>query len=628
MNVRTVLLRTYLCGCIAITAALFFAGIAHAQTADEPTATVKVTPDRIAPGGSVTISGIGNVMSSLKLIINVQRPDIVKTALGAVPDANGHYSTSYIGAKAPGDYTVTAQVGEKGAPATTHFKVESSAIDIDEDVADNKKFLEEGAELVKTVKAKVENTPDSPAKTQMEAKLGTLETKLQQLSQQSTQLTSMLAPFKTLMAQHPETQTALQPMLDHLDQLDQQTRQQTEAVTKTTADLQKTSQTCDSIDHAIQALQGVSDVLDLLRNPFEFASAYARDMAKSQLPAESGKAADAATKAVNLAHGIHNAGESKEEAEEAEGEAKGAIAENGIELGSETAIADKLVEAIPESVRNSEGYKLAVTEIKKFAPRVVSDAANPLKLLDDAASLTTDAASYGEKKMFAQYCEKFEGPFTATMAAYFYAKDYDKDWWHYTIAIKGKLTLLYPKDAGGTSVPLSGRFEGGATKFTYNESVWKNSDLFKIAGGTMGLVGSKDTAPIPTDSGKGGVLMSLASPTSFLIPVTGHYANGRVNFKLADGGSDFDPVYVMGHTFYVVISPYTLYLPVMSAFNLPYKNARFVLGHFELDYPVTQTGDSMQAQAHEKKSFPRPGNKADYTFDLKLCNPACGAAKE
>ena len=39
-------------------------------------------------------------------------------------------------------------------------------------------------------------------------------------------------------------------------------------------------------------------------------------------------------------------------------------------------------------MRKSDGYKLAVTEIKKFAPRVISDAANPIKLLIDDASGT------------------------------------------------------------------------------------------------------------------------------------------------------------------------------------------------------------------------------------------------
>lgn len=615
--------------CMAIAVALSCcATVGSAQTSDEASATVKVTPDRISPGGSVTVSGLAYAQGTLKLILTITRPDGVKATLGAIVDSAGRYSTPYIGAPVPGDYTVTAQVGEKGAPATAHFKVESNVIDIDEDVADNKKFLEEGTNLVPAVKAKVDATPDSPAKTQMEAKLVNLEAKLQQVSLQSVHLTSMLAPEKALLAQHPEAQAALQPMLNHLDEIDQETRQQTDAVAKTIADVQKTLATCDSIDHAVQALQAVSDVLDAVHEPFEFVSAYISDVAKSRLPGESGEAVDAATRAANLAAGMHGANsEDKEDVGKAIGKAKGAIVENGIELGSETVIAEKLVDAIPESVRNTDGYKFAVTEIRKFAPRVVTDAAEPVKLADDAMAAVTDAASYGEQKMFAQYCEKFEGPFTATMAAYFYAKGYEQDWWHFTIAIKGTLTLLYPKDAGGASVPLSGQFEGGATNFTYNESVWKNSDLYKIAGGSQGLVGSKDTAPLAVDSGKGGVLSALVSPTSFFIPVTGHYANGKVDFKLEDARTDFNMTYVRGRTFYVVISPFTLGLPVMSSFSLPYMDAHFLLGHFAFNYPVTQTGNSMVVETHEKPSFPRPGNRGDYTFDLKLCNPACGGSK-
>jgi hypothetical protein len=624
------------CWCLALAAALLCrANVLFAQSSDEPTATVKVTPDRVAPGGSVTISGIAYVSNGLKLMITVTRPDGVKVTLGAVPDDQARYSTPYIGAPGPGQYTVSAQVGAKGAAATTHFKVESSAIDIDEDVADNQKFLDESRDLVRAVKGQVDNTPDSPAKTQVEAQLKQLEPAMQRLSEQSSQLTAMLAPVKSLLAEHPDTQPTLQPMLDHLDQLDQGARQAGDTVVKLTGDVQKTMQACDSIDQATQALQAVSQVLDLVRKPFEFVSDYVADMAKSKLPEESGEAVDAATKAVNLAQELAKAnpqGKTAQKVEEGKEEAmsaaKGGIAENGIELGSESAIAEKLSEAIPESIRSSDGYKLAVASIRKFAPRVVSDAANPLKLFDDAAGLATDIATAAEQKLFARYCERFEGPFTATMAAFFYAKDHDQDWWHYTIAIKGTLTLRYPKNATGTNVPISGQFEGGATKFTYNESVWKNSDLYKIAGGSSGLVGTKDTAPIPVDSAKGGVLAALASPTSFLVPVTGHYANGRVNFKIADGGSDFDPIYVVGHTFYVVLSPFVMWIPVMNTFSLPYKDAHFLLGHFAFDYPVTQTGDSMRVETHEQPSFPRPGNKADYTFDLKLCNPACGGSQE
>jgi hypothetical protein len=595
---------------------------AFAQTTDEPSVTVKVQPDRIPPGGSVTISGLGYAQAGAQIIITVTPPSGAKTTLNAVPDNQSRYSVPFIGAKAPGTYTVSAQAGAKGAPAKTQFTVQSSVIDIDEDVADNKKFLEEAQELVKAVKKQVDNVPDSPAKTEMEGKLSRLEPALANLAQQSAQLPLMLQPFKTLLAQHPETQPALQPMLDHLAELDQKTRDEIQTVGGITAQSQKTLASCDAIDHATQSLKAVSEVLDILRKPFEFVSGYASDMAKGSLSPESGEAVDQAAKAANLAHELKDAGgEDKEEVGKAMRGAKGSIVENGMELGSETAIAEKLIEAIPESVRQGDGYKLAVTEIKKFVPRVIADAEEPVKLFDDAAALTTDLVTYANEKFFARYCEKFEGPFSATMTAYFYAKGYDKDWWHFSIAIKGKLTLRYPKGASGNVVPLSGQFEGGATNFGYNESVWTNSDLFKIAKG--GLLGHKDTAPWPEDSGKGGVLASLASRTSFYIPVSGQYANGKVTFKLQDARTDFNKDYVKGHTFYVVMSVYTLGYPVMNSFSLPYMDAHFLMGHFVFDYPVAQGKDSMAIEKHDVQDRAGPGNKAHYTLTLKACNPGC-----
>ena len=49
----------------------------------------------------------------------------------------------------------------------------------------------------------------------------------------------MLDPYKTLLAQQPQTQTVLQPMLDHLDHIDQKTRSKAKR-SRNTAELQKT----------------------------------------------------------------------------------------------------------------------------------------------------------------------------------------------------------------------------------------------------------------------------------------------------------------------------------------------------------------------------------------------------
>jgi hypothetical protein len=600
---------------------------AVAQVNDEPSVTVKVQPDRIPPGGSVTISGLGYAPSGSNIAITVTPPGGAPAKLVAVPDNQTRYSTQYVGANAPGTYSVSAQSGAKGTPATTQFTVQSATVDIDEDVADNKKFLEDAQDLVKAVRKQVDNVPDSPAKTEMTGDLDRLEPALVTVTAQSPTLIQMVEPFKTLLTQHPESQPVLQPMLDHLADLDEKTRDDIQTFEKITAESKKTLQGCDTIDQSTEALKALSEVLDRTHEPFEFVTGFASGLSNAASP-ETGAAANMAAKAANLAHGISPAGESGKGLEEANLKAGGSIIENGIELGSETALAKKFISAIPESVRTGDGYKFAVAESKKFAPRVISDGGNVIKQFLNAAALVTDASTYANEKFFARYCEKFEGTFTATMKAYFYATGFEhNDWWHYSTVISGKLTLRYPRDAGAT-VPLSGQFEGGATNFTYDESVWTHSDLRKLAPG-QSLVGHKDTAPVPTDTGKGGVIASLASPTSFYIPVTGEYANGKVTFRLDDARSDFVDLYVKGRTFYVIASPYTLGYPILGTFTLPYQNAHFILNHFAFDYPAVQTKDSIVIEKSDSQDRPRPpGNESYYILKLKACNPSCGGSKE
>jgi hypothetical protein len=614
-----------ICALIALIAMGPYA-TAVAQVNDEPSVTVKVQPDKIPPGGSVTISGLGYASSGSNIAITVTPPGGAPAKLVAVPDNQTRYSTQYVGANTPGTYSVSAQSGAKSTPATTQFTVQSATIDIDEDVADNKKFLEAAQDLVKEVRKQIDNVPDSPAKTEMTKDLDKLDPALANVTQQSGVLIQMLEPFKSLLAQHPESQSVLQPMLDHLADLDEKTRDDIQTFSKITAESKKTLQSCDTIDHSTQALKALSEVLDRTHEPFEFVTGFASGLAKSASPA--GAAAGVAAKAANLAHGINPASESNQGLGEANLNAAGSIIENGIELGSQTALANEFLAAIPESVRTGDGYKFAVAEAKKFGPRVIGDGGNVIKQFLNVAALVTDASTYANEKFFARYCQKFEGTFTATMKAYFYATGFEhSDWWHYSTVISGKLTLRYPKDAGAT-VPLSGQFDGGATNFTYEESVWTHSDLRKLAPG-QSLVGHKDTAPVPTDTGKGGVIASLASPTSFYIPVSGEYANGKVTFRLDDARSDFVDVYVKGRTFYVVASPYTLGYPILGTFTLPYQNAHFILNHFAFDYPAVQTKDSIVIEKSDSQDRPRPpANESYYILKLKACNPSCGESKE
>ncbi|MGH7867435.1 MAG: hypothetical protein ACREP9_07320, partial [Candidatus Dormibacteraceae bacterium] len=243
-----------------------------------------------------------------------------------------------------------------------------------------------------------------------------------------------------------------------------------------------------------------------------------------------------------------------------------------------------------------------------------------------AQALAVDVVGFATDQLFSQYCEKFEGPVTATMTAHFYsittAGNKPTEWWTYSTAIKGKLTLRYPKSAAGKSVALSGQIEGGATHFTYKSNVFTDDLYGKMAKG--GIVRTKDTAPLATDDASGGFVNSLASPTSFFIPVNGTFSNGNINIEMQPARTDFNETYTRGHTFYVIIAPTTLMLPVLGHFTLPYVGAHFLLDHlFKGDFPVEQQGKTMMIKKVASQDYPANHNMATYTIDLKACNPGC-----
>jgi len=586
---------------------------APAPDPKEPALTLLLSSTEIPTGGRVTISGLAYPQPGVQVIVTVTPPAGGPSVLLVTPNSDGRYSTTYGLTHNTGTYAVSAQAGAKTAPAKSSFTVQSYPIDVDEDVADNKDLLAQPEKLVTAIRSEVAGVPDSPAKTEMEAKLDELEAAARPLAEQSPHLAAALAPFKSMVAENPDASVVLQPMFDHLAALDAKAKKSDEEIKQEVAESQKGSQTCDAIDHATQALKSVPEMIAIAKKPWQFAVALATSMAKSELPESAGPGAQAVG---NLAKNLPKAA----------GKPTESLAENELEIGSENEIAEKLVEHIPESVRATPGYKFVVQETKKFVPSIVDGTKGPLDMLDKATSLAGAVVAYANEQLFAKYCEKFQGGFKATMLAHFYSKPTATgsiaEWWTYSIAIEGKLVLRYPKSAQGTSVALSGQLEGGATHFGYKEDVF-NSDLYgSITKG--GIVRTKDVAPAATDNAEGGMVNALTSPTSFYIPVTGTFANDKVTISIGNARTDFNDTYTRAHTFYVVIAPTTLMLPVLGHFTLPYKNAEWIANAVvKGDYTVTQAGQTMVIQKKAGVDKPANQNDAVYTIDMKACNPGC-----
>jgi hypothetical protein len=601
-------------GLLVVAGLLPCAAAAQAPDSTEPSVTLTLSPTEIPVHGTVAISGLGYPQKGAPVNVTIKAPNGTATTLTAAPDKNGRYSASFSQTPVNGDYTVSAQIGAKSIPATGTFTVRTYLMDIDDDVADNKAFLEEGAAYVAAVKTGIDNLPDSPARTEMETKLGDLNDATKQFPEQAAHLAAALGHYKTLVSENPDAAAVLQPFFDHLAQLDAQEKEETKEFAKEIQESEKNLQACDAIDHATTGLKAVPEIIAAVKKPFEFVLNFTINMAKSEAPPE---AANDATAVGKLVKGLPKAASKPTES----------LAENEIEIGSESEIAEQIVSHIPASVRETPAYKFVVKETKSFVPDVVDGTKGPLELFDKATKLAGDVVAFANEQLFAKYCEKFVGTFTATMTAHFFSKPTAQgvfvEWWTYSTTIQGTLTLRYPKGTEGRAVALGGQYEGGATRFTYKEDVFNDAIYGKIARG--GRVELMDVPPAAVDNATGGMVNDVVSPTSFLVPVTGQMADGKVTLVLGDATSDFDDSYTKAHTVYVVFAPTTLMLPIVGHFSLPYTNAHFILDHIgKGDFPVTQSGESMTLTRTQDKTLPGPGNRAEYTIDLKACNPEFG----
>jgi hypothetical protein len=594
-----------------------------AQTPDTSGAsvTMSVTPQEIATNGTVTVSGLAYPQPGARISMTVTSPSGAATITDLTPNASGRYTSTFSKTSTEGEYKVSVQAGANGAPARATFTVRSYTLDIDEDVADNKAFLEATTSFVAAVKKGVDNMPDSPARTGMEEKLAPLEAETEKLPEQSAKLSQALANVKTMMTGHPDAAPALQPFFDHLAHLDEQAKVDRTDIDKQIAESETKLAACDAIDHATQALKAVPQMIAIAKRPYDFALAFFTNMAASVAPpgAEGSIAAG---------------GKLSSDLSKAAGEPKESLAESEIELGSESEVAERLVDRIPESVRSTSGYKFVVAESKSFLPTIVDglgERNGSLHLFNQVTKLAGDIAAYANEQLFAQYCEKFEGPFTAIMEAHFYSKPrpdgHIVEWWSYTTTIAGTMVLRYPKSAAGTAVALSGQIEGGARRFTYKENVFDSALYGKMGkGGTVYVI---DVPPPATDNASGGVVNSLTSPTAFFIPVTGQFANGAISLTLGDARTDFNPTYTKAHTVYAVVAPSTLMTPIYNHFSLPYKDAHWIV-YSAMDFKNGAPVLTVSSGAHQMKvdrtfdtRHPGPQNLGHYTMHLTLCNPGC-----
>lgn len=255
--------------------------------------------------------------------------------------------------------------------------------------------------------------------------------------------------------------------------------------------------------------------------------------------------------------------------------------------------------------------------------RATTRAAEDSQAWFTAAKALADAdAAYAGSRVAARYCQKFEGPFSATMHAEIVENG--QVWWKYDIELAGTLVLRYPNpastDAGGGPLRLTGEFEGDATKFTlWEDAIHVFSSKLMMAGT---LYVHRYEYPLPEFEGR------RSTAAHFVIPVRGTLTDDTLGLTLQEPSQDYGEPTV--HVTYVVGSPLSIGLQVVK-YDLPYQSGGFVmdrlLGKQAVDFKVSvdRKGELMTIARDFTAERGKLGGAtgASYRLSVKACNPQC-----
>ncbi|MGH7528018.1 MAG: hypothetical protein ACREMX_15095, partial [Gemmatimonadales bacterium] len=204
-------------------------------------------------------------------------------------------------------------------------------------------------------------------------------------------------------------------------------------------------------------------------------------------------------------------------------------------------------------------------------PPMVSGSGSLTAWFTRTRSAIEHTKGFAQRELFQPYCQKFAGPVSAWMAASFKSKR-GKVWWRYEIALEGQLTLRYPTTVSDPTVAMTGELSGCATRFKSWDDALRVGWPKLMAGALLFR-----TAKEPFSDAPGGC-------ARFDLPVKAELRGSEIELTVEGVRTDYGEPKTRVR--YVVVSPFTVGLPVQTSFELPYKSAQFILTRVLEDKPL------------------------------------------
>lgn len=543
------------------------AGAARAQ--DDPMPINVATKARVVlPGAPVTFTG-ATVADGKRFDVRltIVKPNAQPAIVTAKVDAQGNYTAGFADTKQPGRYLVTALAPDARGHDTTSFSVVVPQ-DFATAAADAvQHIVNDGIEIETRLTAAVKELPESPAKEEVQQRLETLDDSVHLATQRVQQFRQVMQRLADVQTKYPETEPVFHDMYVHLGEEVFRTQAEADArkfeILHELDESRAAGKVCDGLETMSEGFKMVSAVFNLASTPMAIVRSFLTDYVAARLP------------------------------------------------------------QLPNpALQNNPQGQFAMGEAIKAGQATL---ASPTGWVGFLFTFASDLAAYFTDKEFEKYCERFEGPFSATMHGEVFRQG--QTWWTMDIKIEGRLTLRYPKTQEGQAIHMSGQFEGAATDY----KVWDDAlqVLYpKLMRGTRTFKKTITPVGIPY-SDFDGRYAALASPAAFMIPVEGDLIGRRLTIHLQPAKKDIPQVYNTARAIVAILSPLAL-IPAVVTYPLPYQNGEFVLTHgLELEDGAPLVLDiqiaphSMQVQRRWQHSKPGDGVKADYTGSVHLCNPAC-----
>lgn len=550
--------------------AVLAAGAARADEAETLSVTVQVEPPVGLASTVATVSGktdpVGDnpsVQIEFTVDSRAEHNDKARPVKAtAKVDSKGDYSAK-VQIDQPGVYLVkvTAPDG-KGTQSSTFTLLDPP--DLRDDLEESFTTLSTVGlkKRIESLKEQIAGIPANPARLDAEERLAKLSSKLEEWPEQGKKLKEATDKLQEVVKKYPAAGPALQPRLQALAEQVGKNKAEEALIEQQLEASRAADATCEKLDAVIEGLKQVSAALNFIQSGL----------------------ADVA-KAFNL---------------------DGAT--------------DRFTAFItPKSLEGNAAVTFAIKETSKFAAAAML---GPVGWADAIVGLVVDVSGFVQEQNFAKYCEKLEGPMSATMHAAF--TQGTSTWWTYDMTLQGKLILRYAKGAGkGAAVHVNGEFVGSATKL----EVWENAlaVLYPVTEKTSTLLRKLVVPPGLPFYDTEGKTVGAASPNAFNVQVEGDLVGDKLTLTLGSARSDISDA-VEAKVTYVLIGPMIL-APIIVKYSLPFTKAQKLLFRSMTDgpieIPVVVTTKSMTLQKALTRKRPGENNVVDYTLNLKACNPGC-----